>query len=144
MHLIDIENLCMASNPTLEQVIEVRRGYIALMSPSENDQFLVTVSSSNNVEAAAFGWPGATFRVKEGQDGADILLAEEIVEGHLESRFERVVVASGDGGLAPFVSHLKHSLNGVVVVSQRTAIAFSMRVSGAEVHYLRPQLVLAA
>jgi hypothetical protein len=144
MHLIDIENLCMASNPTLDQVTEARRCYLALMNPGDNDQFLVTVSSRHNLEAAAFGWQGATLKVYEGHDGADILLAEAIVEDQLESRFDKVVVASGDGGLAPFVTHLKSFLSDVVVVSQPTAIAFSMRVSGAQVKYLRPDFVLAA
>ena len=144
MHLIDIENLCMASNPTLEQVIEARRCYMALVNPRESDQFLVTVSSKTNLAAAAFGWVGAELKCHEGHDGADILLAEAIVEDHLESRFDKVVVASGDGGLAPFVTHLKSVFRDVVVVSQPTAIAFSMRVSGAQVKYLRPQFALAA
>ncbi len=144
MHLIDIENLCMAANPTLEQVIEARRCYLELMNPGESDQFLVTVSSRANLQAVAFGWQGATLKVHEGHDGADILLAEAILDDHLESRFDKVVVASGDGGLAPFVTHLKSLLKNVVVVSQPTAIAFSMRVSGAQVKYIRLEFVLAA
>jgi hypothetical protein len=144
MHLIDIENLCMASNPTLEQVIEARRCYLELVKPGEGDQFLVTVSSKSNLEAVAFGWQGASLKLHEGHDGADILLAEAIVEDHLESRFDKVVVASGDGGLAPFVTHLKSLLKNVVVVSQPTAIAFAMRVSGAQVLYVKPDLALAA
>ncbi len=83
-------------------------------------------------------------KLHEGHDGADILLAESIVEDHLESRFDKVVVASGDGGLAPFVTHLKSLLKNVVVVSQPTAIAFAMRVSGAQVLYVKPDLALAA
>jgi hypothetical protein len=144
MHLIDIENLCMASNPTLEQVIEARRCYLELVKPGKNDQFFVTVSSRHNLAAAAFGWKGADLKLHEGHDGADILLAEAIVEDHLESRFDKVVVASGDGGLAPFVTHLRSLLRDVVVVSQPTAIAFSMRISGASVKYLRPEFGLAA
>ena len=51
-HLIDIENLCMASNPTLEQVIEARRSYRDLVKPGDNDQFFVTVNSKHNLAAA--------------------------------------------------------------------------------------------
>ena len=144
MHLIDIENLCMAPNPTLEQVIEARRSYLKLMQPGDNDQFLVTVSSRHNLEAVAFGWAGATLKCREGHDGADILLAEAILEDSLESRFDQVVIASGDGGLAPFVAQLKTLLSNVVVVSQPTAIAISMRMVGAKVQYLKPEFVLAA
>jgi hypothetical protein len=144
MHLIDIENLCMAPNPTLEQVIEARRSYMEAMHPGEHDQFYVTVSSRNNLEAAAFGWAGATIKCREGHDGADILLAEAISDDHLESRFDRVVIGSGDGGLASFVAHLTSLLKNVVVVSQPTAIAYAMRMSGARVLYIKPDFALAA
>jgi hypothetical protein len=144
IHLIDIENLCMASNPTVDQVIEARRSYMEAMQPGEHDQFYITVSSRNNLEAAAFGWAGATFKCREGHDGADILLAEAILDDHLESRFDQVVIASGDGGLAPFVSHLTSILKNVVVVSQPTAIAYAMRMSGAQVIYIKPEFSLAA
>jgi len=144
MHLIDIENLCMAANPSFEQVAEARRSYLELVKPGEYDQFLVTVSSRHNLAAAAFGWSGADLKCREGHDGADYLLAEAILDGHLEDRFDKIVVASGDGGLAPFVHKLTKILKNVLVVSQPTAIAFSMRVAGAKVEYLRPQLTLAA
>jgi hypothetical protein len=144
MHLIDIENLCMAPNPTLEQVAEARRSYVELVQPGASDQFLVTVSSKNNLEAVAFGWSGATLKCREGHDGADILLAESILEDHLEDRFDQVVVASGDGGLAPFVQALTKLFDAVVVVSQPAAIAISMRMAGAKVQYLKPEFALAA
>ncbi len=144
MHLIDIENLCMASNPTLEQVIEARRTYMKMMMPGENDQFLVTVSSKTNLAAAAFGWVGAEVKCREGHDGADILLAKAILEDHLAERFDKVVLASGDGGLAPFVQHLTKALKNVVVVSRPKSTAFALRVSGAKIRYVRPQLALAA
>jgi hypothetical protein len=144
MHLIDIENLCMAANPTFEQVAEARRSYMELVNPGEHDQFLVTVSSRHNLAAAAFGWSGADLKCREGHDGADILLAEAILEGHLEDRFDQVVIASGDGGLAPFVQKLTMLLKQVIVVSQPTAIAFAMRMSGARVRYLTPEFALAA
>lgn len=144
MHLIDIENLCMAANPTFEQVAEVRRSYMELVKPGEHDQFLVTVSSRHNLVPAAFGWYGAGLKCREGHDGADILLAEVILEGQLENRFDQVIIASGDGGLAPFVQKLTTVLKDVIVVSQPTAIAFAMRITGARVKYLKPEFALAA
>ena len=144
MHLIDIENLCMAANPTFEQVAAARRSYMEVVRPGEYDQFLVTVSSRHNLAAVAFGWSGADLKCREGHDGADYLLAESILDGHLEDRFDKIVVASGDGGLAPFVQKLTALLKNVLVVSQPTAIAFAMRMTGANVQYLKPELVLAA
>ena len=144
MHLIDIENLCMASNPTLEEVIEARKVYLETVNHGESDQYLVTVSSHHNLESVAFGWPGATLKFLEGHDGADILLAEAMLDDHLEERFDRVVVASGDGGLAPFVSRLQKQVDKVVVVSQPSAISISMRLYGASVQYVKPDFSLAA
>lgn len=66
------------------------------------------------------------------------------MEDRLESRFDQVVIASGDGGLAPFVAQLTTLLSNVVVVSQPTAIAISMRMVGAKVQYLKPEFALAA
>lgn len=134
----------MAANPTLEMVAEARRTYLKLVEPGENDQFLVTVSSRHNLAAAAFGWAGAVLKCREGHDGADYLLAEAMLDGRLEDRFDKIVVASGDGGLAPFVQKMTKRLKNVLVVSQPTAIAFAMRVTGANVQYLKPELVLAA
>ncbi len=134
----------MAANPTLEMVAEARRTYLELVQPGENDQFLVAVSSRHNLAAAAFGWAGAVLKCREGHDGADCLLAEAMLDGRLEDRFDKIVVASGDGGLAPFVQKMTKLLKNVLVVSQPTAIAFAMRMTGANVQYLKPELVLAA
>ena len=57
---------------------------------------------------------------------------------------DKIVVASGDGGLAPFVQKMTKILKNVLVVAQPTAIAFAMRMTGANVQYLKPELVLAA
>lgn len=144
IHLIDIENLCMNSNPTEQQIAAARSAYVQKVQPGPNDLFHVTVSSKGNLVPVLFGWAGASHAFKEGHDGADILLAELMLEGNLSQRFEKVYVASGDGGLAPFVSHLIASGVEVEIVSAPQALATQYRFIGAPVSYIRPDLVLAA
>ena len=144
IHLIDIENLCLNRNPTLEQVQQVRAEYFELVKPGPSDLFYVTVSSRNNVQSALFGWPNAWHGCKEGHDGADILLAKAMLEDDLETLFDGVVVASGDGGLAPFVESLVGKVKSVVVVSQPSSIALLMSKSGGSIRYLSSRFALAA
>jgi len=54
IRLIGIENLCVNSNPTLEQVSYIRADCLELVKPGPNDLFNVTVSSRKNLEAAFF------------------------------------------------------------------------------------------
>jgi hypothetical protein len=138
IHLIDIENLCGASNPTVEEVARVRSAYLALVNPGEFDQFYVRVSSRTNLAAASFGWPKARVLCKEGHDGADILIAKDLVENKFEESFRTIYLASGDGGLAPFAKHVVHRGGNVSVVSLPDSLSMQMRFTGAKVLYLNP------
>lgn len=144
IHLIDIENLCMESNPTEEHVARAKAAYFAKVQPGEHDLFHVSVSSKNNITAAIYGWGNAAFSCKEGHDGADILLAELMLDGKLGERFEKVYLASGDGGLAPFASSLINQGVEVEVVAVPDALSYQFRLIGANVSYLWLDLTLAA
>jgi len=144
LHLIDIENLCGESNPTVEQVAAMKSAYEQLVKPGEHDLFLVTLSSKSNLAAAVFGWKGAQVNFKEGHDGADILIAKELMNSRTADLFGHVYVASGDGGLAPFVSKLKKTGTEVSVVSAPESLSHYMRYLGVEVRYLDRGYALAA
>jgi hypothetical protein len=143
-HLIDIENLCCESIPTLENVIRAREAYFNKVRPGEDDLFFVTVSSKTNLEAAMFGWGHASISCLEGDDGADILLAKMMLEDDLENRFDKVYLASGDGGLGPFAQALITKGVAVEVVSAPWSLSTPYRFLGAEVSYLWPDYELAA
>lgn len=144
IHLIDIENLCMESNPTEEHVAQAKAAYFQKVQPGANDLFHVTVSSKKNMAAAIFGWGNAAFGCKEGHDGADYLLAELMLDGELGERFEKVYLASGDGGLVPFASSLiKQGIN-VEVVAVPSGMSAQYRFIGANVSYLWLDFTLAA
>jgi precorrin-6B methylase 1 len=65
-----------------------------------------------------------------------------MLEDDLESRFDGVVIASGDGGFAPFVQSLVSKFEAVLVVSQPSAIALLMARSGGSVRYLKSDFAL--
>lgn len=144
VHLIDIENLCGASNPKTEQVRVAKEAYLTKVKPGECDLFFVTVSSKTNLEAAVFGWGHASYSSREGHDGADILLAKMMLEDDLEHRFDKVFLASGDGGLAPFAQSLINKGVPVEVVSNARSLATQYRFIGVDVSYLYLDHELAA
>lgn len=134
-HLVDIENLCGTSLLHATAVADTRRAYFASVQVGALDQ--VTIASAHcNILAAAAGWPGARYLVKSGPNGADIRLAEVVVEEHLEDRFDRVHFGSGDGGLAPFAAHLGGAGVRVTAVSRIGALSPRMRLAASDVIYL--------
>jgi hypothetical protein len=139
IHLIDIENICGSSNPSVEQVVHARKAYLSLVEPGIADQFFVRVSSRTNLEAASFGWPNARVHCKEGHDGADILIAKDLIENDYECKFKTIYLASGDGGLAPFAKHVVSRGGNLAVISLPQALSMKMRFTGAKVLYLNAE-----
>lgn len=139
IHLIDVENLCGESRPSLDQVKGARRRYLDAVHSDKKDQFIVA-SSTGNFLNASLGWPGARYLVRDGKDGADFCLAEVMATERLEGRFQRVVVASGDGGLAPFIARLATSGLQTLVVSQRGRLSRRLRMASHQCVVLTPEI----
>ena len=139
IHLIDIENLCGASQPTLGQVRLARQRYMDTGLLSQGDHIVIASSRGNYLNSAC-GWPGARYLARDGKDGADICLAKVMLEERLESRFTRVIVASGDGGLAPFVSNLAAMGVDTVAVSKSDCLSREMRLAAHRSIVLTPDI----
>ncbi len=122
---------------------EVREAYFAQVNPSADDLFVIA-ASHHNMQAAAFGWPGGFHGFRSGKDGADIVLAQMMVEDNLADRFETVFLASGDGGLAPFAASLMAKGCHVQAVSRIESVSLAMRFATERVHYLKLDHALAA
>jgi uncharacterized LabA/DUF88 family protein len=90
--------------------------------------------------SAFIGWPGARYLSQDGKDGADICLARVIVDEGIEHRFDNVVLASGDGGLAPFVAHLATKGLNTTVVSPANRLSRQMRMAAHKCIVLTPEL----
>lgn len=144
IHLIDVENLCGASLPTCDQIREARRLY-ELVIPIGPTDHVVVASAHASLLAVGAGWPGARYLVRSGKDGADICLANVMLDEALAERYELIYVASGDGGLAPFVAELGRRGAHTVAVSRIQAISPHMRLAAVETVYLpRNVVVLSA
>lgn len=139
VHLIDIENLCGLQHPSRTQVAFARQRYRESVKVNEGD-IVIVASAYGNLMSAALGWPGARYLGRNGKDGADICLARVIVEEGLSERFDSVVMASGDGGLAPFVAHLAARGLDTTVVSHRKPLSRRMRFAAHRCIVLAPEL----
>lgn len=129
VHLIDIENLVGAPRLTKQAVTIARYRYLAEISVGAGDHVIIATSSSQNLLAAAQGWPGARYLQKPGKDGADLMLAEVIANENLESRFKSAIIASGDGGLAPSVAHLASRGVATTAVAHSQSLSHKMRLA---------------
>ena len=144
IHLIDLENICGQSLVDPDVAIAARQAYERVVEIGPNDQ-VVVATSRINAFAGYDAWADARRMWRDGQDGADICLAHVILEEHLHERFDHVYVASGDGGLADFVSFVRDHGTHTVVVSLEGHLAKRMRDAGDEVHTISPEtLQLAA
>lgn len=139
IHLIDIENLCGSSMPTRRQVEAARVRYQDEVQIGKDD-CVVIASARGNLFTAHLGWPGARYLARDGKDGADICLAQVILYEELPRRFGGVVVASGDGGLAPFVAHLANWGMETIVVSLSNRLSRLMRMAAHKSIVLEPEL----
>jgi hypothetical protein len=97
LHLVDIENLAGTAYPTSSQVVETMQAYVAAASVSERDHVVMACSP---MAARWVGWArpeGSRLVVRQGKDGADLALLEELAEyRHVAARYGRVVIGSGD------------------------------------------------
>lgn len=139
IHLIDIENLCGSSQPSRQEVEHARARYNEWVPVGNLDQ-VVVASSRGNLMSAYIGWPGVRYLTQDGKDGADICLARVMLEEGVAQRFGAVVLASGDGGLAPFVAHLATQGLATTVVSPADRLSREMRMAAHKCIVLAPEL----
>ena len=122
LHLVDVENLLGSTRFTAHDVTASATAYAAVASVAPHD--LVVVSSSHfTAPATWFGWGSARRIVRSGPDGADLALIEILVTENVAARFDRVVIASGDGIFADAAAQLQQAKVAVTVVPSRIAVS---------------------
>lgn len=133
--LIDVENVCQGQLGTsfafaaklVERVIGV----------SAADQ-VVVAACARSFRHIGWGHPGWRYLVRNGQDGAEIALIEVLNSEHVKSRFDHVVIVSGDHRFTPETARLTaHGIH-VTVVAWRGGLAASLRLAANEVRWLEP------
>jgi hypothetical protein len=122
LHLIDAENLIGSCQPTYDEVMVCRERYAQLVRPGAWDQCVVA-SSHRAAPAVGFGWPDARRLWRSGQDGADLALLDVLENENVCARYDRLVLASGDGIFAEAVSRVGAKGLHVTVVANRRSLA---------------------
>lgn len=137
IHLIDIENLCGTPKLTEQNVEAVKNAYLGKVNPGPLDQYIVTVSTRTNLLPAKLGWSNARVLSKEGKDGADLLIAEELRRLSQRDSYRTIYLASGDGGLADEAETVISQGKALKVVSIRTCLSKKFRRLGAPIMILQ-------
>src|SRR5260370_334493 len=117
LHLVDIENLAGAAIPSLVQVMDVQDRYARSLAVGVDDQVVMAASHLGLVNAAV-GWPHARYRVRSGPNGADLELLDVIWHEDVATRFNHVVIGSGDGTFVTAAQALSDGGIWVTVVSR--------------------------
>lgn len=134
IHLLDIENLLATPFFTAEDVAHFKRFYATTDVYADGDHIVIATSSSEGIVEANVGWGSARYTFQRGENGADTALIEIIRGEHLDERFDRVVIASGDGIFERHVKALCAAQIDVHVVSRRSALHNCFTRTDACVH----------
>jgi hypothetical protein len=143
LHLVDLENLAGGSSVDDAEVDEALARYESVVRVRPGDHRIIACGRRLAFQAKD-RWRGALVKAAHGVDGADRALLAEAVPAFVSSRYDRVVVASGDHGFAPLVVELDAAGVSVCVVSRREALARRLREVAPVVWYLGGELAPAA
>jgi hypothetical protein len=145
IHLVDIENLVGSSVTSRVDVARVRSRYDALAGVVPGDHVVIATGKCA-ASAAWFGWGPARRLLGPGIDGADRALLEVIECEQLVTRYQRVVVASGDGIFADACALLQSEGCAVTVVTRPEALSKRLRLAVRDIrllYYLPPTSPIA-
>ena len=131
--MVDIENQVGASELTAENVVEVKTALDLLEGAGVMH---VVACSHHNAKAVMFNWPKARIILKSGKDGADLALIEVATDERVGKRFDRVVIASGDGIFAEVAKDLSNDGVQVCIVCGRGALSKNLELQCPNVRYL--------
>lgn len=135
MHLVDVENLLGGTTFGEAEVAATAAVYAEVAAVGGAD--LVIVSSSHQTAVATwFGWGPARRVVRSGPNGADLALIEIIETESLAVRFERVVIASGDGIFSHPAAQLQAHGVAVTVVSRRDSLSRELKLAVRDVRFI--------
>lgn len=131
---VDVENEVGSSDLTAENVIEVKTA-LDLLEGANLMQ--VVACSHHNAEAVMFNWPKARIILKSGKDGADLALIQVATDEHIAERFDRIVIASGDGIFTTIAKDLSDEGVEVSIVCGRGALSKNLKHQCPNVRYLK-------
>ena len=130
LHLIDLENLCGSGLPPTSVIERVWNTYRYGVSTSPEDHYIVGTSHAFAMRAW-FVLPaqGIQRRTRSGKDGGELAILTDLDLAHTVRRFDRLVIASGDGMFSETAMTARehglhvHQVSGIGTCSRRLAAA---------------------
>ena len=141
--LIDVENLAATANPTCEDVQMVREALTAVMRDFGIAHRIVACSH-HAAPTVALAFPGARHLWRSGPNGADLALLDVLENEHVDRRFGRVTLCSGDGIFAASAARLAVAKVDVTVVALEGHLAARLEIAARHVVRLRSARRLVA
>ncbi|MEI7593634.1 MAG: NYN domain-containing protein [Actinomycetes bacterium] len=132
VHLVDVENLAGGPGRIDEWFAPAMREYLAVTEPGAADH-LVMAADVNLWRRTAFDVPEFRYLAGFGPDGADRALLEDAPVEWIVSRFDRLVIGSGDHAFTDLARAVKSAGTKVVVVARPDQLARSLRLAADEV-----------
>lgn len=141
IHLVDVENLFALTHG---KAVSCQAGDVYRAVAPVGDRDLIQVAADvTRVFDTKAAFPGAQLRHGRGHDGADRALIENFDVDHAATRFDTVVIASGDNRFVDVAYRARqHGLN-VVVVSRPTSLGRTLAAHADDIIDM-PELDLAA
>lgn len=136
LHLVDVENLAGGSLCSLQGVVTTANDYLSLLPPTAGDLYVLATSCAN-APAGYFGWPTSAQRLmRSGENGADLALLEAYTESEIASKFDRVIIGSGDGIFTDLAVHLTGLGCSVLIVSRPDSLSKRLRMAAHDIALL--------
>lgn len=132
--LVDIENIAGGACLSGGAVQSAKAALVATGQIGSADHIVIGTSHIGLIPVGT-NWDRARYVVRSGRDGADLALLEVIAE-NVVTRFESVVLASGDRIFAPAVADLAAAGIATTVIGRRGHIARALHQAAAKVIYL--------
>jgi hypothetical protein len=135
LHLIDVENLLGTPWFTSHAVADLRRVYDTVSAASNPAHYLVGTSAAQNLLQAGLGWGQGQLVFSKGKDGAERAMLAEVTLA-TASRYDRVVIGSGDGIFADLAASLQSVGIAVRVVCRQRSLSKALRLAVQDARFL--------
>lgn len=135
LHLVDVENLLGTPYFTHRAVADLRRVYDKVSAAAAPAHYIIGTSAGPNLIEAGLGWGQGQLVFEKGKDGAERALLGEATIAKV-SRYDRVVIGSGDGIFAGFAASLQAQGIEVRVISRRRYLSKSLSLAVLDERFL--------
>jgi hypothetical protein len=136
LHLVDVENLMGGPSTGIDQMVDALERYRIAAPFSAGDHVVIAANLAIALDAKV-AWPEARLLARGGPDGADIALLEEVANVQfISTRYDTIVVGSGDG-VFEVVAEVYRPLGlSVGIVSQRSRLSYALASSSSFVRFI--------